>query len=49
MTREDAAAKKTVDSADRISKMRAKEDANEKRRKDAAIVDKAVSDAIKYK
>lgn len=49
MTRGDAEAKKTIESADRISKMRAKEDAAEKRRKDAEIVDKAVSEAMRYK
>ena len=48
-TRGDAQAEKAIESADRISKMRAKEDAAEKRRKDAEIVDKAVSEAMRYK
>lgn len=49
VTREDAKVKKTIESADRISKMKAKEDAAEKRRKDAEIVDKAVREAMEYK
>jgi hypothetical protein len=48
-TRGDIKAEKAIESADRISKMKAKEDAAEKNRKDAEIVDKAVNEAMKYK